>query len=44
MMGVFNDIPLQIHAFSHAAENVAYDCKDLPMRPEDVLTEGVIDI
>ena len=44
MMGVFNDIPLPVHAFAHAAENIAYDCKDLPMHPADMFSEGVIDI
>jgi hypothetical protein len=44
MMGVFNDIPLPVHAFAHAAENLAYDCKDLPMHPADLFSEGVIDI
>ena len=44
MMGVFNDMPIQVHAFSHAAENVAYDCKELPMHPADLFSEGVIDI
>ena len=43
MMGVFNDIPLQVHAFSHAAETVAYDCKELPMHPSDLFSDGVID-
>ena len=44
MMGVFNDIPLQVHAFSHAAENIAYDCKELPMHPADLFSDGVIDV
>ena len=44
MMGVFNDMPIQVHAFSHAAENIAFDCKEVPMNPADVFTEGVIDI
>ena len=44
MMGVFNDIPLQVHAFSHAAENSAYDCKDLPMHPADLFSDGVTDV
>ena len=44
MMGVFNDIPIQVHAFTHAAENLAYDCKELPMHPADLFTEGVIGI
>ena len=44
MMGVFNDMPLPIHAFADAAENVAYDCQELPMHPADVFTEGVIEI
>ena len=43
-MGVFNDIPLPVHAFAYAAENLAYDCKELPMHPADVFSEGVIDI
>ena len=43
MMGVFNDIPLPVHAFAHAAENIAFDCKELPMHPADVFSEGVID-
>jgi hypothetical protein len=40
MMGVFNDIPLQVHAFSYAAENVAYECKELPMDPADIFSDG----
>ena len=40
MGGVVNDIPVQVHAFSHAAENIAYDCKGLPM----LFSEGVIEI
>ena len=44
MMGVFNDMPLPIHAFADAAENVAYDCQELPMHPADVFSEGVIAI
>ncbi len=44
MMGVFNDMPLPVHAFAYAAENLAYDCKELPMHPADVFSEGVIDI
>ena len=44
MMGVFNDIPLQIHAFSHAAENAAYDCKELPMHPTDLFSDGVTEV
>ena len=44
MMGVFNDIPLQVHAFSHAAENVAYDCQALPMDPADLFSVGVADV
>ena len=44
MMGVFNDIPLQVHAFSHAAENIAYDCKELPMHPADLFSEDVTDV
>ena len=44
MMGVFNDIPLQVHAFSNAAENVAYECKELPMHPADLFSDGVIDV
>ena len=44
MMGVFNDIPLQVHAFAHAAENIAYDCKELPMHPADLFSDGVIDV
>ena len=44
MMGVFNDIPLQVHAFSHAAEHSAYDCKDLPMHPADLFSDGVTDV
>ena len=44
MMGVFNDIPLQVHAFSHAAENIAYDCKELPMHPADLFSDGVTEV
>ena len=43
MMGVFNDMPIQVHAFSHAAENVAFDCKEV-VNPADLFSEGVIDI
>jgi len=43
MMGVFNDMPIQVHAFSHAAENVAFDCKEVA-NPADVFTDGIIDI
>ena len=43
MMGVFNDMPIQVHAFSHAAENVAFDCKEVA-NAADVFTEGMIDI
>ena len=42
--GVFNDIPLQIHAFSYAAEDVAFTCNDLPMHPMDMFSEGVTDV
>ena len=42
VFGVFNDIPLQIHAFSHAAEEVAFACgKQLPLHPMDMYSEGV---
>ena len=44
MMGVFNDMPLPVHAFAHAAENLAYDCKELPMHPADLFSEGVVGI
>ena len=37
-------MPIQVHAFSHAAENVAYGCKELPMHPADLFSEGVTDI
>ena len=43
MMGVFRDMPIQVHAFSHAAENVAFDCKEVA-NPADVFSEGMIDI
>ena len=42
--GVFDDIPLPVHAFAHAAENLAYECKGLPMRPADLFSEGIIEI
>ena len=28
MMGVFNDIPMPVHAFAHAAENLAYERRE----------------
>ena len=43
-MGTLNDIPLPVHAFVYAAENIAYDCKGLPMHPADLFSEGVTDI
>ena len=40
--GVFNDIPIQIHAFSHAAEEIACICSDpLPFHPFDLYSEGI---
>jgi hypothetical protein len=45
IFGVFNDIPLQIHAFSYAAEEVACACGEkLPLHPLDMYSEGIADI
>lgn len=42
--GVFNDMPLEIHSFSYAAEECAFVCADLPMHATAMFTQGVIDI
>ncbi len=42
--GVFNDIPWEMHALPHAAEDVAFTCNDLPMHAMDMYTDGVTDV
>jgi len=42
--GVFNDIPIQIHAFTYAAEEAARLCDSLPMEPDAMYTDGVSDV
>ena len=45
IFGVFNDIPLQVHAFSHAAEEAAFASNEkLPLHPMDMYSEGVADV
>ena len=45
MMGVFNDIPMPVHAFAHAAENLAYERREeSPMHPADLFSEGISDV
>ena len=41
-MGVFNDMPLPVHAFAYAAENIAYDLKtELSMHPAELFSKGI---
>ena len=42
--GVFDDIPIQIHAFAYAAEEAAHLCEGLPMEPDAMYTNGVSEI
>ena len=45
MMGVFNAIPMPVHAFAHAAENLAYERREeSPMHPADLFSEGISDV
>ena len=42
MFGIFDDIPLQIHIFAYAAEEIAYNYKNiLPCHPSDLYTDGI---
>ena len=42
--GCFNDMPLEIHSFTYAAEECAYLCADLPMHASSMFSLGIIDI
>ena len=42
MFGVFDDIPMQIHTFAYAAEEIAYSYRHaLPYHPSDLYTDGI---
>ena len=42
--GCFNDMPLEVHSFTYAAEECAYLCADLPMHASSMFSMGIIDI
>ena len=42
--GCFNDMPLEIHSFTYAAEECAFRCSDLPMHASSIFSQGILDI
>jgi hypothetical protein len=45
MFGAFDDIPVQVHIFAYAAEEIAYSYRNLlPYHPSELCTDGISNI